>query len=214
MLTPDFTYSKPQSDTWLLYVHRKLTNSDIYWINNRKDRVENLEATFRIDGKVPEIWHAETGKTEPASYSIANGMTKVNLNLQPDDAVFVVFKDKAIKSSVTLPTVIEKPLASLSGGWDLSFQKDRGAPESIRLNELDSWTNNDDAGIKYFSGTGTYTKTINASAEWFTKNNQIWMDLGDVRNLAEVFVNGKSLGILWKKPFRVDITEATKAWCK
>ncbi len=209
-ISPDFTYSKPQVDTKLLYVHRKLANSDIYWIDNRKDRVENLEATFRMGGKLPEIWHAETGKTEPASYSISNGVTKVSLNLQPDDAVFVVFKEKALKSTVILPTVIEKSLVTLSGSWDLSFQKDRGAPASIKVSELDSWTNNDDAGVKYFSGTGTYTKTFKASPEWFTKNNKLWIDLGDVRNLAEVFINGKSLGIIWKKPFRFDVTGALK----
>ena len=209
-ITPDFTYTKPQADTRLLYVHRKLASSDIYWVNNRRDRVENLEATFRIDGKVPEIWHAETGKTEPVSYNIANGVTKINLHLQPDDAVFIVFKGKAIKSSVTLPVVTEKSLLTLSGGWDLSFQKDRGAPESIKINNLDSWTNNKDAGVKYFSGTGTYTKTFDASKEWFTKNSKLWMDLGDVKNLAEVIINGKSLGIIWKKPFRVDVTGVLK----
>jgi hypothetical protein len=209
-VAPDFTYSKTLADTRVLYVHRKLSNSDIYWVNNRKDRVEKLEATFRIEGKLPEIWYAETGKTEPASYRIANGFTKVDLNLQPNDAVFVVFRDKALKSSVALPPVIEKSLLTLNGDWDLSFQKDRGATASIIINELNSWTNNADAGIKYFSGTGTYTKTFNASADWFIKNSQLWMDLGDVKNLAEVFLNRKSLGILWKKPFRVDVTGALK----
>ena len=109
---------------------------------------------------MPEIWHAETGKTEPASYRIANGVTKVNLNLQPDDAVFIVFREKALKSTVTLPMVIEKSLLTLSGSWDLSFQKDRGAPESIRVSELESWANNENAGIKYFSGTVTIQKHL------------------------------------------------------
>jgi alpha-L-rhamnosidase/Glycosyl hydrolases family 2, sugar binding domain len=209
-IPPDFAYSKPMPDTRVLYVHRKLASGDIYWVNNRNNRVEKLEATFRIKGKVPEIWHAETGKIEPASFSIANGVTKVALNLQPNDAVFVVFKEKALKQSVTLAPVIEKSLAIINGDWDLSFQKDRGAPASIKINELDSWTNNSDPGVKYFSGTGTYTKTFKASSGWFTKKSQLWLDLGDVKNLAEVIVNGKSLGILWKKPFQVDVTRVLK----
>src|SRR6266700_6070866 len=73
----DFIYSKPQADTKLLYVHRKLSDGDLYWVNNRHDRVEDIEATFRVEGKVPEIWHPETGKTESASYTIASGVTKV-----------------------------------------------------------------------------------------------------------------------------------------
>ena len=64
--------------------------------------------------------------------------------------------------------------------------------------------------MKYFSGTGTYTKTIQASADWFKKGAQLWIDLGDVKNLAEVTVNGKSLGIVWHAPYRVDATSALK----
>ena len=78
------------------------------------------------------------------------------------------------------------------------------------MNELVSWTANTDAGVKYFSGTGTYSKTITAVADWFTKNAELWLNLGDVKNIAEVIVNGKSFGILWRKPFRVNVTSALK----
>lgn len=209
-IVPDFTYSKPQSNTKLLYVHRKTTGSEIYWVDNRNDRIEDLELTFRVTGKVPELWFAETGRTEPLSYSIANGVTKVKLHMEPNDALFVVFKNKAIKPAVEIPFRTAKELTTISGAWDLSFQKDRGAPAAIKLNELGSWSDNADAGIKYFSGTATYTKTITASADWFTKNAELWLNLGDVKNLAEVFVNGKSLGILWRKPFRINATAALK----
>jgi len=209
-ISADFTYSKPQADTKLLYVHRKLSDGDFYWINNRHDRVEDVEVTFRVEGKVPEIWHPETGKTESASYTIANGVTKVSLHLQPNDAVFVMFKEKAGTASHTLPAVTEKTLDSITGEWNIIFQPNRGAPASIKVNELKSWTENADAGIKYFSGTGSYTKIINTSANWFKKGAQLYIDLGDVKNLAEVIVNGKSLSIVWKKPFRVDVTSALK----
>lgn len=209
-IAPDFTYTKPQQNTKLLYVHRRLADREIYWVDNRNDRVEDLQATFRIDGKVPEIWHAETGKTEAVSYNIANGITKVDLHLQPNDAVFVVFKNKALHTSFKLPGVTEKQLATISGEWKINFQPNRGAPSSISTNELKSFTENADAGIKYFSGTANYTKTMNANAGWFKKGTQLWIDLGDVKNLAEVIVNGKSLGVVWKKPFRVDVTNALK----
>ncbi|QEC70323.1 glycoside hydrolase [Panacibacter ginsenosidivorans] len=207
---PDFTYTKPQNNTKLLYVHRKTNDRDIYWINSRTSDVQDLEATFRVDGKVPELWFAETGKTEPLSYSIANGVTKVKLHMEPNDAFFIVFKDKATKASVELPALKVKELATISSEWNIDFQKNRGAPASVKVNDLTSWSDNTDAGIKYFSGTGTYTKTITASADWFKKDVELWLNLGDVKNLAEVIVNGKSLGILWKKPFRVNITSALK----
>ena len=210
-VAPDFSYDKTQSDVKLLYVHRTLSDRDVYWVNNRRDRVEDIQATFRISGKVPILWHAETGTTEQVSYTIANGSTKVNLHLQPNDAVFVVFKDRAVKSSVKLPAIQEKELSAVNGSWNITFQEKRGAPPSATFNELKSYTDNADVGIKYFSGTATYTKIITADASWFTPGKQLWLDLGDVKNLAEVIVNGKSLGIVWKKPFRVNVTNTLKA---
>jgi hypothetical protein len=64
--------------------------------------------------------------------------------------------------------------------------------------------------VTYFSGTGAYTKTIQAPADWFKKGANLEIDLGDVKNLAEVMVNGKSLGIVWHAPYRVDATSALK----
>ena len=64
--------------------------------------------------------------------------------------------------------------------------------------------------MKYFSGSATYTKTIQASANWFKPGAHLWLDLGDVENLADIAVNGKSLGILWKAPYKVDLSGALK----
>jgi hypothetical protein len=84
-----------------------------------------------------------------------------------------------------------------------SFQQNRGAPSEIKVSELKSWSDNEDAGVKYFSGTATYTKSIDAPANWITKGSEIWLDLGEVKNIAEVKVNGKSVGTVWKSPFKV-----------
>jgi hypothetical protein len=83
----------------LLFVHRKLAGGDIYWVNNRQARVEILDATFRVTGKAAEIWHPDTGVTEPASYRMANGRTTVPLRLEANDAVFVVFRKAAAAPS-------------------------------------------------------------------------------------------------------------------
>ncbi|MCX6326575.1 MAG: glycosyl hydrolase [Bacteroidia bacterium] len=209
-VTPDFEYTKARNTTNLMFVHRKLDDVDIYWVNNRNNNIENLEATFRVKGKAAEIWNPETGGIEEASYSIADGRTTVPLNLEPSDAVFVVFRKKAASSSLTLTQPVETQLAVIDGAWNVSFQPNRGAPAQIVLDQLTSWSENADPGVKYFSGTGSYAKTIKASADWFKEGTQIWLDLGEVQNLAEVVVNGKSLGIVWKTPFRVNMTEALK----
>jgi hypothetical protein len=206
----DFEYEKPDDKTNLLFVHRQLPGTDIYWVNNRNDRDEQLEASFRIEGKEAEIWHPETGKIEQASYEISEGITKVQLHLVPNDAVFVVFRKKATASSRIIPQPVEELVSAISGPWEVTFQLDRGAPGTITVDTLESWSNNPDPGVKYFSGTGTYTTNVDAPDDWFNTGNELWLDLGEVKNLAEVLVNGKSLGIVWKKPFRVNASEALK----
>jgi hypothetical protein len=207
---PDFDYTHPETDARLLFVHRKLADGDLYFVDNRNDRGEQVDATFRITGKAPELWYAETGKSEPASFTIAGGHTTVPLKLEPWGTVFVVFRKPTSETSHVVPAPTQTELATIQGPWPLSFQPDRGAPPSITLETLSSWSENHDTGVKYFSGTGTYTKTVNAPAEWLKPNAHVWIDLGDVKNLAEVTVNGKPLGIVWHAPYKVDITAALK----
>ena len=206
----DFDTSKPESDSQILFVHRRLADADIYFVDNRGDHDATVEASFRVAGKAPELWHSETGKTAPASYKIADGRTTVPLHLEPWGTVFVVFRAPAKANARTLPTPEERQVATVDGPWNVSFQPGRGAPASITLDKLISWNDSDDKGVKYFSGTGTYTRTIQASADWFKPGAALWIDLGDVRNLAEVTVNGKDLGVVWHAPYRVNVTSALK----
>lgn len=97
-----------------------------------------------------------------------------------------------------------------AGGWTLAFDPKWGAPATIQLPELISWTDHADAGVKYYSGTGCYTKVLEIPADWLAADRQVTLDLGEVRELAEVHVNGKSAGVLWKPPFRVDLTPLVK----
>jgi hypothetical protein len=209
-LAPDFDYSKPQSDTNIIFVHRKLADGDLYFVDNRNDREEQVDATFRITGKVAELWHAETGASEAVSYNIADGRTTVPLHLDPWGAVFVVFRKAAKTNSFTAPKLVETKVATVEGPWKVSFEPNRGAPASISLDKLESWSENQDNGVKYFSGSGTYTKTVDAPKDWFKPGAHLWIDLGEVKNLANVTVNGKPLGTVWHSPYRVDATGALK----
>jgi hypothetical protein len=209
-VAPDFDYTKPESNPRLEFVHRKLPDADLYFIDNRGDNAQQVQATFRIAGKEAELWHAETGHAEPASFNIASGRTTVPLNLEPWGTVFVVFRKPTTSTSRTQAAEQKTQLATVDGSWKLDFQSGRGAPDSVTVDKLASWSESSDAGVKYFSGIGTYTKTVTASADWLAKGAHIWIDLGDVKNLAEVSVNGKSLGIVWHAPYRVDVTSALK----
>ncbi len=209
-ISPDFTYNKAPVDSEILFVHRKLPDGEIYFLDNRSDRDAEIEASFRASGKVPELWFSETGKVASASYQIANGRTTVPLHFEPWGTVFVIFRAPTRTTSKALPKAVETALSTVDGSWDLNFQADRGAPTSIKLDKLTSWSDSADPGVKYFSGTGTYFKKIEAQADWFTSSAKLWIDLGDVKNLAEVTVNGKSLGVVWHAPYRVDVTGVLK----
>jgi hypothetical protein len=194
----------------LLFVHRKLADGDLYFVDNRNDRNEEVSASFRVTGKEAELWHPDTGTIESTSFQIAEGRTTVPLHLEPWGTVFVVFRKSAKNSARTLPKTAETALATVEGPWDLSFEPNLGAPAKISVDKLTSWSESGEEGVKYFSGKGTYAKTVDALADWFAKGAHVWLDLGDVKNLAEVTVNGKNLGIVWKSPFRVDVTGSLK----
>ena len=207
----DFDFTRPAADTELRFVHRKLAEGEIYFVDNRHDRNEKLEASFRVSGKVPELWHADTGRSEAVSYKSADGITSIPLELEPWGSIFVVFTKDTKEATKTLPAKISSQVASLDNDWNLSFEAGRGAPASVKVDKLFAWDTSTDAGIKYFSGVGTYSKSIEVNAEWIAKGSELWLDLGEVKNLAEVSVNGKPLEVVWHAPYRVNLTPALKA---
>lgn len=207
-VAPDFSYVATLPGATLKFIHRKLADGDIYFVDNRSDNAATAEATFRVSGMVPKLWHSDTGTITPVSYSIADGRTTIPLHFGPWGSVFVVFRGHASQNSWTAPAKMKMQLATIHGPWKITFPPDWGAPPSITLNKLASWSDNSNSGVKYFSGIGTYTKTIHAPASWFQHGAHVWINLGKVKNLAEVSVNGKSLGIVWHTPYKVDATSA------
>ena len=101
------------------------------------------------------------------------------------------------------------PAVRVKGPWSLAFQPGRGAPDRIDLPRLLSWPEHADPAVKYFSGTATYAKELDLSAVANRPTgSRVILDLGDVKDFADVSVNGKSFPTLWKPPFRVDVTDA------
>ncbi|HEX9047845.1 MAG TPA: glycosyl hydrolase, partial [Verrucomicrobiae bacterium] len=330
------------------FIHRRAGDTEIYFVSNQQKTGRTVDCTFRIGGKVPELWHADSGRTETlALYREANGATTIPIQFDPAGSVFVIFRTSAasdhavaissdgkelpaagrsaaieiqkatygasddpaksrdVTSEVqqlvaagrdTLPVAdfnkngdpaygviktltvnyrvdgqartvsaseggevsfaqpsmagadihklwrsqdgglylqsgvcasYEIKMASgktvsvqapalpaaltLDGPWRLTFLPKLGAPATVDFDHLMSWTESTDAGVKYFSGTATYEKDVEIPAEYLESRRQLLLDLGAVKNIAEVSLNGKPLGVLWKAPFSVDITDAAQA---
>ncbi len=210
-VSPDIEFTKPREDTALMFVHRALPDGDLYWVVNGNTRPETLEVSFRVTGKEPELWHAETGLVEPASYLIANGRTIVPLRLTPDDAVFVVFRKASTAPARALarsgrngPDDDRRPL-----GCRVPGRSRRAGQGRLRNPELLEHEPRSRDQV-FFRRRQLTRKTVEAPAEWFKPGAKLWLDLGDVKNLAEVSINGQALGTLWKTPFRMDVTSALK----
>ncbi len=345
-LVPDFEYVGLLGKSRLDYAHRIDGAADIYFVSNQRREFDSAECTFRVSGKVPELWHPDTGIIERAPiWQEHAGQTTVWLNLDPAGSVFVIFRHEAkghdniveahstmkngmqsaskleiqhavyaategqgeldvtaklaemsqdnqlrvkvnndafgedpakmrkkeLRVDYTLDgksqhavaredeTLVIPPMPAIgsapqwetminagnapdvriwddgnvelttadgkhlqaravnlptpqeiTGAWTLDFPVGWGAPSQVTLDRLISWSEHTNDGVRYFSGTATYEKEINIPAERSGEGKELWLDLGSVKNFAEVSLNGQSFGVLWKPPFRVNVTSAAK----
>ncbi len=344
-LKPDFEFQGTSAETQLAYTHRADGPMDIYFISNQRRQSDSADCTFRVSGRIPELWYPDTGAMDIAPvWSAHDGRTTVHLDLDPAGSVFVIFRRTmsnadhvvAVKSTsgnsagskleiqhavytatdgagemdvtaklagmvrdnelavkvgsdvfgrdpaimhakelrvdylldgepghatvkedemLTLPAAAADgtssqweagiaadgspvvrawdncrvkletadgkilnadatnlpPPQEMTGPWNLSFPSNQGAPPAITLDKLISWTDSTNTGVRYFSGSATYEKEIDISEDQLSAGRELWLDLGRVKNFAEVSLNGQDLGVLWKPPFCVNITAAAKA---
>ena len=99
----------------------------------------------------------------------------------------------------------------IEGPWDVSFKAPRREAFSVALPRLASWSEHADERIKYFSGSATYRRSLDVSATFLTQNDRVYLDLGQVEVMAEVKINDQDFGVIWKQPFRVDVTTALRS---
>jgi len=167
--------------------------------------IDTSHAQGRIDSviRTSEMNHASL----PAWRIEEFGKTSITLQCW-QNGQYTLTDNNGQKKRVPVDT-LPAPLI-LAGEWQVAFDPKWGAPAQITLPKLISWTDHGNQGVKYYSGAGFYSKTIHVPSEWLVSGRKVHLDLGDVRELAEVFVNGKSAGVLWKPPFRADITPLVK----
>jgi hypothetical protein len=194
----------------IVVLRRQLADGAIYFVTNRKDQPLSLEMAFRVAGREPELWDAATGERRPLGYRTDGQRTIVPVSLDGDGSALIVFRGTG-KGTRMIPVPSERVAATLDSGWTVTFQEGRGAPATHDVKGPGSWTASSAPGVRYFSGTATYGIAWTPDASLRTPGARMMLDLGEVRELADVRVNGKSLGTLWTPPYRVDVTEALVA---
>jgi hypothetical protein len=209
-VAPDIAFADQAAAADLLTLHRRTADADIYFVSNQSAEPRALDAVFRVDGRAPELWRAETGQREALGYEQTGAGVRARLDLSGHEAVFVVFDKPAREKAWAAPARQASTLATLEGPWRVSFEAKRGAPDSAVFDKLISWPEAADPGIKYFSGVATYRKDVQIKRNWLRPGQRIELDLGGVKELASVSINGKPIATAWHAPYRVDITDALK----
>ena len=192
----------------LAFVHRQLADGELWFISNPAATVARPEISFRVAGRAPDLYDAQTGSIVPLDYRTENGRTIVRLDLALHGSALIVFRRPADGAQRTTPIKTAGPAQSLNDGWTVHFQPNRGAPIGSMPAQLGSLTESKDPGIRYFSGTATYTRVITVPR--IARDRRMLLDLGDTREIAEVVVNGRAVRTLWTPPYRVDVTNALR----
>jgi hypothetical protein len=208
----DFEYRGAAKDANLDFIHRTAGAADIYFVSNQLNRPEKAACLFRVSGKQPEFWDAVTGERRDATcFGKDAGRTVVPMTFAPRQSWFVVFRKPADTSKPAQSNFapFTKPV-ELTGPWAVHFDPKWGGPESIVFERLDDWTKRPETGIKYYSGTATYKKTFDLPESSRSPGRRLYLDLGKVKNVAEVRLNGKNLGVVWTAPWHVEITAVVK----
>jgi hypothetical protein len=214
---PDFASGVP-----LRWIHRRDGGTEIYFVVNPEARSIETTAVFRVSGLGPEIWDPLEGTSRRLSgYSVTDGRTSVRLKLEPRQSYFVIFREPASpapgsdpgSSAAGLDFPALSEVATLEGPWDVSFDPAWGGPERITFPSLDDWSLRPENGIKHYSGQAVYHKTFDLPPDAATAGGslrRVWLDLGTVKAIASVRLNGRDIGVVWCDPWRAEITDDVK----
>lgn len=188
------------------YIHRRAGSADIYFVASSKaDRVGG-DCQFRVSGKLPELWDPVQGTIRALpQFKAAGGVTTVPLEFAPYGSLFIVFRPRGAAAPVAAPAVNFQPLAvkhTVAGPWQVNFDAAQGGVGMVEFPALIDWAKDTRAGVRFFSGTAVYQNTFSAPA----MTGPVYLDLGSLRELAEVRLNGRPLGVVWAPPYRVDVT--------
>ncbi|HZT33679.1 MAG TPA: glycosyl hydrolase [Bryobacteraceae bacterium] len=189
------------------FVHRRGADHDIYFLANFTTAKRELRVSFRAGARTPEIWDPMSGRISVAGgFHYEGGRTAVDLALESYDSAFVVF-GREHRAPPTAAPPAAKPLEApipFTNSWKLRWESSGAQP--VEMRRLKSWTEFPDA--RYFSGRGTYETAIDVPAAYLAPGTRVLLNMGDVKNTAEVWVNGQNDGVAWKRPYVVDITRS------
>ncbi len=201
-----------KAETPLLYMHRRLNGTEIYFITNQGDQALNEEIGFRVKGLQPEWWDAVSGaRKDLPAYKQEGEITKVPIHLEPSGSAFIVFTKpgKPVSEDPELNFPKPKKRLLIATPWEVTFDAARRGPDKpVIMKSLADWSMNADERIRYYSGTAIYKNTFTLNE--IPAGETLYLNLGKVGIMADVIINGQPVGGVWTAPWRVDITSHVK----
>ncbi|MFA6126736.1 MAG: glycosyl hydrolase [Bacteroidales bacterium] len=210
-VVPDFS-----SAGSIRYTHRKLADRDIYFVSNRTDQPVEEECLFRDGQLKAELWDAVTGEIRPLhNLTATSAGVSIPIKFDSSQSFFIIF-DKPEQnlsnqgsSKPDFPDI--KTVATLEGAWSVAFDTAWGGPAKVEFENLTDWSKRPEEGIRHYSGIATYSKTFNLPESFLAAgDSKVYLNLGIVKNMARVRLNGKDLGVIWTTPWQVNITDVVR----
>lgn len=209
---PEDDFAITEADTGLVikHIHRKLDNTDIYFVANTSHHAGRTLCSFSISGKQPELWDPVTGNMRDLPDFInSGGKISIPIAFEDSQSFFIVFSRKSHKKNPrgrsNFPPLQE--LNTINGPWNVSFDPAWGGPgKPVEFIKLDDWISRPEPGVKYYSGTATYRTSFDLpTAEKISRKAEVYLDLGIVNHIARAKLNGEDLGVIWTAPWHVRI---------
>ena len=193
------------SGTPVLFIHRATDEGDIYFISNQSETPVDINLSFRVAGKLPELWNPLTAEIRLLpEFTCADGVTTVPVRLEGFESSFIIFRKKGTPAKTTARNYpVKEVLATVSSPWQVDFEKGkRGPEEAVTFPALQDWTESTDPSIRYFSGKAIYTNRITLDK---LPQKALYLDLGKVMVMAKVKINGQYVGGVWTTPYRLPV---------
>ena len=184
---------------------------DWFYENELERDVADLDVAFRVTGKQPELWDAVSGtRRDLCEFRTENDRTVIRLVLAPSGSSFIVFRRPVSEPNGGKNIPESQKVMDIEGPWTVAFDPKWGGPEEAIFPTLEDWIERPEPGIKYYSGRATYRKKFYLPEALNESGARLFLELGRLRCLAEVRLNGSDLGVIWCAPWRLEITGLVK----
>jgi hypothetical protein len=193
----------------LAWTHRAGDGLNIYFISNQQALNRTVNLSLRVAGGAPELWDPLTGETKQVRGVSKSGRTNVSLNLAANGSAFIVFRNVGPNAKLAEVKKLSFKTVQTFANWQVQFNpKAGGTANAVKVDQPFDWSRSANDSIRYYSGTAVYSRTFNWKGA--KSAGKLYLDLGNVANMAEVYVNGINCGTAWTFPYRVDVSQAIK----